>query len=337
MTHASDDRLAAHLWDPAAPPDDAVRLIEDRLAPLRFDPASAPLRTGIGGVRAARTARTPWMRRLAAAAAVLVVSGASLAAWRWSWPDGRAWPVSAAAAGVPDALAVGAPFVTAPSEAAVVQVARIGTMRVAGGTALTLRSTSSNRHRLVLEAGTVRVRVWAPPLSLAVHTPAGDVFDMGCEFDLTVSGGSSDVRVTSGWVQLENLSGESVVPAGASTVMREGQAPGVAVFDDASERFRTAVRRLEGAKEGAALNDVVGLARARDMLTLLQLVQRGVTGADRLVMRGFELAPPPDPADLPRVLDGDRAALDRWMHALPLPPLKSGWWRNWRDALPVTR
>lgn len=337
MTHASDDRLVAHLWDPAAPPDDAVRLIEERLAPLRFDPASAPLRPGIAGAPAARTPRAPWIRGLAAAAAILVVTGASLAAWRWSWPDGRAWPVSAAAAGVPGALAVGAPFVTGASEAALVQVARIGTMRVAGGTALTLRSTSSNRHRLVLEAGAVRVRVWAPPFSLAVHTPAGDVFDMGCEFDLTVTGTSSDVRVTSGWVQLENFSGESVVPAGASTVMREGQPPGVAVFDDAPDRFRTAVRRLDAREDEAALDDVVGLARARDMLTLLQLVQRGVTGADAIATRAFELAPPPDPEDLPRVLAGDRVALDRWMRALPLPPLKSGWWRNWRDALPVTR
>jgi hypothetical protein len=187
----------------------------------------------------------------------------------------------------------------------------------------------------VLEEGAVRVRVRAPPSSVAFHTPAGDVFDMGCEFDLTVDSGTSHVRVTSGWVQLENFFGESVVPAGASSSMQEGRRPGVAVFDDAPEAFRSAVRRLED--DGGPVETIVGLARPRDVLTLLQLVHRASVGWEQLARRAFELAPPPDSADLERVIAGDRAALDRWMDALPLPAPKTGWWWNWRDALPITR
>lgn len=334
MTHSTDDRLDDYLWDPSAAPDDSVRRIEALFAGARFDPASKPLPRLDSPRSARRTSRTRWLRGLAAAAVLLIVAGLSLAAWRWTWPDGRAWTVAAATPGTPAALAVNAPFRTPASEPALVRVARIGTMRVAGGTALTLRSTDSNRHRLVLEEGTVRVRVWAPPFSVAFHTPAGDVFDMGCEFDLSVEGGSSHVRVASGWVQLENFHGESVVPAGASTTMREGRQPGVAIFDDAGGGFREAVRRLEGGDLAAAAT-VVDRARARDVLTLLQLVQRDSAGSDRLAARAFELAPPPDPADLQRVLADDRTALDRWMRSLPLPSLKSGWWWNWRDALPM--
>ena len=335
MTHSTDDRLDAYLWDPAAPPDEEVRGIEARLAPARFDPASKPLPYPTVPRATERTTGTRWLRGLAAAAAILIVAGAALAAWRWTWPDGRAWTVAAAPASTPDALAVGAPFATPASEPALVRIARIGTMRVEGGTALTLRSTSSNRHRLVLEHGAVRVRVWAPPFSVAFHTPAGDVFDMGCEFDLTVDSGSSHVRVTSGWVQLENFFGESVVPAGASTSMQESRRPGVAVFDDAADGFREAVRRLEHGE--GQVETIVRLARPRDVLTLLQLVQRGAVGSDRLAMRAFALAPPPDPADLERAIAGDRAAFNRWMNSLPLPAPKSGWWWNWRDALPIAR
>ena len=337
MTHSPDHCLDAYLWDPSTPPDPSVRAIEAQLAGARFDPASTPLprETRVPRSAAQRTTGTRWLPGLAAAAAIFIVSGVALAAWRWTWPDGRAWTVAAAPASAPHALAVGTPFAAPESEPALIRIARIGTMRVDGGTALTLRSTRSNRHRLVLEEGAVRVRVWAPPFSVAFHTPAGDVFDLGCEFDLTVDSGSSHVRVTSGWVQLENVFGESVVPAGASSSMQQDRRPGVAVFDDAPEGFREAVRRLEDGD--GAIQTILDLARPRDVLTLLQLVQRDSLGSERLARRAFELAPPPDSDDFARVIAGDRAALDRWMNALPLPALKSGWWWNWRDALPIAR
>lgn len=337
MTHAPDVRLDAHLWDPAAPADPAVQRMEQQLAPVRFDPSSHPLRLEAAPPAVPRAAARPWLRGLAAAAAIVVVAGMSLAAWRWTWPDGRPWIVAEAPAGAPEALIVGTPFQTPSSGPALVRIARIGTMRVDGGSALTLRSTASNRHRLVLAQGTVRVRVWAPPFSVAFHTPAGNVFDLGCEFDLTVTSESSEVRVTSGWVQLENLSGEALVPAGASSAMQQGRRPGVAVFDDAPSPFREAVRRFEGRETLADLDDIVRHARPRDVLTLLQLIRRGSAGTDRLARRAFELSPPPDHADLHRVIERDRAALDRWMDSLPLPALKTGWWWNWRDALPISR
>lgn len=335
MTHPADDRLDTCLWDPTAPPDESVRRIELQLAPARFDPASKPLPHATARRASQRTTGRRWLRGLAAAAAVLIVAGAALAAWRWTWPEGRAWTVAAGAPSTPDALPVGTSFTAPESGTALVHIARIGTMRVDGGSILTLRSTRSNHHRVVLEEGAVRVRVWAPPFSVAFHTPAGDVFDMGCEFDLTVEGGSSHVRVTSGWVQLDNDFGESVVPAGASSTMQQDRRPGVAVFNDAPDGFLEAVRRLEDGDGPVEM--IAASARPRDVLTLLQLAQRDSVGAERFARRAFELAPPPDPADLERVIAGDRAALDRWMKSLPLPSPKSGWWRNWRDALPIAR
>jgi ferric-dicitrate binding protein FerR (iron transport regulator) len=200
---------------------------------------------------------------------------------------------------------------------------------------VTLRETRSNRHRLTLERGSVEVRVWAPPLSVVFQTPAGRVADVGCAFDLSVEGAITRVRVTSGWVQLNNPSGEVLIPAGSSSQMMVDRHPGSPVYDDAVAGFREAVRQLEANPEGTgeAADRVAELARPRDVLTLLSLVQRRIA-RDRLVERAAELWPPPDPETVSRVLQGDRQALWRWHDTLELPRVKTGWWRNWRDGLP---
>jgi ferric-dicitrate binding protein FerR (iron transport regulator) len=338
MKPHDDDRLDAYLWDPGAEPDETVRSLEASLAELRFDPEQAPLalppllkESAVPRRRAARK----WWLRLAYAPAALLIVGLAFAAWRWTWPAGRAWTVEALPTGVSDRLAVGGTLQPPPSEEALVRVARIGTLRLSGGSLLTLNATRSNRHRLTLEHGSVHVRVWAPPFSVVFDTPSGEVGDVGCEFDLDVDPSSSRVRVTSGWVQLENSFGEVLVPVGASSEMTAGRAPGVPVYDDAAPGFREAVRALEAGSgdSAAAVGRIVETARQRDVLTLLMLVHREVPGRDRLTLRAGELSPPPGDATVEKVLRGDRDALWRWYGKLPLPPTK-GWWLRWRDGLP---
>ncbi len=155
---------------------------------------------------------------------------------------------------------------------------------------------------------------------------------MGCEFELSVTRDASHVRVSSGWVQLDNLHGETLVPAGASSLMTEQRRPGVAVYDDALPGFREAVRAHESDPSDApAVERIVQLARTRDVLTLLQLARLRSPAIDRFVARAAELFPPPDPTDRARALSGDGIAIDRWKSALPLPPPKGSWLWNWRD------
>lgn len=337
MNHQPEERLDAYLWDPVAPADDSVVDIESRLISARFDPAAHPLprpHTSIDRSFAVRRGRRSWLRPLAWAAAVLIVAGAGFTAWRWTWPEGRAWNVTTAA-GSPDRLRVGGTLETDATGEARVQIARIGTMEIARGTTVTLRSTTSNRHRLVLEQGVVRVRVWAPPFSVTFRTPAGEVSDLGCEFELTVDQTTSAVRVTSGWVQLENLLGETLVPAGASSEMRTGTRPAVPVFDDAQPGFIEAVRaheRLPG--DNDPVNRIIALARPRDAYTLLQLIVRRSPAAARLAERAAALFPPPEGVDPARVAAGDVRGLDQWITAMPLPSPKGTWLWNWRDGLP---
>ena len=329
MTDRKDDKTLDYLWDPAAPEDPDVRAIEEQLKPLRFDASAHPLELS---PRSPQRQFTGIAWKFAAAAAILLVTGVGFSQWRFTWPSGRAWSVSGPSS-ASSQLAVGGTLEVPSSGQALVDVARIGTMRVDGGSRVTLRSTQGTRHRLRMETGQVRVRVWAPPASIAFQTPTGEVIDMGCEFDLQVEADVSRLRVRSGWVQMENTLGESLIPAGASGEMRRDLLPGAPVFDNAGPSFLAAVRQLERTGDAASLRTVLDSARTPDVLTLLILIARRTPGSDQLAARAAELSPPPRGVTVGQVVRGDRDAVWLWKDSLPLPPTKS-WLRNWKDALP---
>lgn len=340
-----DGQVDGYLWDPSEPPDRAVQAVEERLAPARFEAVRRPLNLPATILR-----RSPWLhgRLLALAAGVaLVAGGSAFSSWRFTWPAGAPWPVtlhaSAPASGeVASRLQLDRRFELDATTSARVEIARIGTMSVAPGSALVLSETRSSRHRVQLDRGAVSVRVWAPPGRFALQTPAGSVIDLGCIFDLSVdASGTTQVRVDTGWVQLANGWGESLVPAGASSTMAAAARPGVPVYDDAPPVFSENVRTLERASDDAtrvrAIEAIVATARPRDVITLLVLANVAPDATRRpLLTRAAWLFPPPPDVSVDAILAGERDQLWRWYGALDLPPAKS-WWLNWRDGLPRPR
>jgi len=344
MRTEDDPEIDDYLWNPSAPPARAVQIVEQRLAPARFESVRAPLNLPASSRRPRRL--DP--RLLALAAGLVLVAGASAFSWwRWSWPADAPWPVTiqagpSASGAVASRLGLDRRLELATDTSAHVQIARIGGMTVDPGSALVLTETRSRRHRVQLDRGTVHVRVWAPPARFALETPAGSVIDLGCIFDLSVDArGIARLRVDTGWVQLANGWGDSLVPAGASSVMAAASRPGVPLYDDAAPPFHAAVRTLEEDPDAAArtraIDAIVSTARIRDVLTLLVLANAAPAPAKRpLFDRAARLFPPPADVSVDAILAGDSLQLWRWCDALDLPPAKS-WWRNWRDAFPRPR
>jgi len=327
----SDRDLDAYLWDPRETPVADVADVEQSLRELRSDRVMRPLRRPS---RARRPYRIVMGSLAAAAALVLLASG--YMSWRNRWPAQQAWSVQSAAAATPRELQVGKPLHAASEEE--FNVARIGTMRVGAGTDLTLTSTTSNRHRITVDRGSINVSIWAPPRSLIVETPAGEVRDLGCQFRLVVDPDRlTHVTVLTGWVQLNNPFGETLVPAGASADLAVDHRPLVPVYDDSSTAFRAAVRRFEAAEPGAVeAAGILSTARRRDVLTLLLLSLRTEPPLRaELLQRAARLSPPPDGVSLTKAIDGGNDDVWRWYGSLPLPPPKTSWWRNWRDGLPT--
>ena len=338
MSPEDDRHIDPYLWDPAAPPSREVEDVERRLAPLRFDAARHPLR--LPDARAARVPRMWTAFALAAASiAVAVLGTAVFWSWRGSWAPGAPWPMVIDSTAT--VLRPNTPVQVSGPSAARIDVAHIGTIRAAPGTALTLAETSATRHRVVLDKGSVTVRIWAPPGRFAFRTPSGSVIDLGCVFDLSVDpDGTSRVRVETGWVELSNGWGESLVPAGAAALMTTERRPGVAVFGESSTVFASAVRTYETAADAArdgALTELLRTARTRDVYTLLMLATRAPASLQRpLLARAAVLVPPPPDVTVDAIAAGNREMMWRWANRLDLPPVK-GWWRNWRDALPWRR
>jgi hypothetical protein len=273
----------------------------------------------------------------------VLVGTAAAALWWWreSWPAGQAWPVSmdaSASQQISAPLALGHPLLMDARTSAEIAIARIGEMRIAPDSQITLTETTSKRHRVNLDRGSISVRVWAPPARFGVRTPAGNVIDLGCVFDLNVDRtGLTRLDVQTGWVQLENGWGESLIPAGASATMAAATRPSVPVYRDADSRFSTRIQEFERAGDDAARLSLVpaiaASARPRDVITLLMLANQSSSDVKRdLLTRAAALSPPPSEVTIDQILS-DRSRLWIWYDALDLPPAKS-WWRNWRDAFP---
>src|SRR5690606_11045040 len=143
------------------PADADVAAVEEALRGLRFDPTRAPLRLE------RRPRRTPrFVAALAAAAALLLAAGTGFWVWRLQWPTGRAWELQAVDA---SQVEVGRPITLPVEQPALARVARIGSMRIAGGSSFELRATQATRHRLRLYDGQLHLRVFAPPLSVVIE------------------------------------------------------------------------------------------------------------------------------------------------------------------------
>jgi len=321
-----------YLFDGSGEPDPEIVRLELLLGRYR-----SPV-TRLRGY--AVTRRRRW---LAIAATLVLVVGASLLAFslRLRWGSDASWDIlhvdgMATLDGRPiDAraqLAVGKELRTGANSHVTARIARVGTVEIGPDSRVVLVDTGK-RHRMRLVRGTLSARLWAPPFTFAVRTPAGLASDIGCAFALRYDEGAGEVRVTSGWVDFDGDTRSSMIPAGAVAELRDAIGPGTPFYDDATPAFRAALHAFDFAGDRTALPRVVAAARPRDAMTLLHLLERA-RAEDRAML--FDaltaLAPPPAGVTRAGVLDRDLHMLDMWRRSLGLGGVKR-WWIHWRDAL----
>src|SRR5690606_2184208 len=194
------------------------------------------------------------------------------------------------------------------------------------------------RHRSELRHGTLWARVWAPPGAFGVSTPAGDVFDLGCEFLLRADGdGSGSLTVRSGWVQVDNRWREVLVPQGARVDFGQGGRPGTPYDLGASDGFVSALRALDARgtdadPAGVAMQALLAESRAQDAISLVSLLHAHPALAEGPLFDRLQAIMPTD-ALVTRAALRERGAhaLSPWWDALPYPRMKR-WWMQWPDA-----
>jgi hypothetical protein len=331
-----------YLWDRSGLPDPDVMRLERVLGTLRdVDRRARPLVFPIA-VPARRPAMASIMMVAALAAAVI---GLIAVSWRGAsaplpglevtriegTPTVESHPVTDRLE-----LRAGGWLETNGQARASIDIASIGRVEVEPGTRLGLVSTRPGQHRLQLARGTMHALIWAPPGQFAVETPSSIAVDLGCAYTLTVDeDGVGHIRVTTGWVGFEWRGRESFIPAGAVGLTRPALGPGTPYFEDTSAAFHAALEVLDlqagtAAERSAALDRILGEARAKDTVTLWHLLSRvDRSERGRVFHRLAQFVPPPSGVTRDGVLAGQKQMLDDWWDTLGLGA--ANWWRVWKQ------
>jgi FecR protein len=344
-----------YLWDGTGEPDPEIQKMEGALGKLRHNrpaPQFPELAKNSVPLPRRRIWQFQWPRFAVAAAALLIITGASLV-----WLKSRsqvidpqtAWDVTRVE-GAPQVgrhkieaaqrtgkLGQGQVLETDKASRAVMRFEATGEIEVEPGTRVRLVKSSSGIKRLSLERGTIRATIWAPPGEFVVDTPSAVAVDLGCVYTLHVDdSGNGLLRTTLGWVGFKLGDRESFIPAGAVCATRKNTGPGIPYFEDASESLRSALSTLDRPASSAedhafALHVVLAQSRQHDAITLWHLLSR-VSGRDRELVYGrlAEMVPAPAGVSREGVLRLDRGMLDLWWNELGFDDISV--WRHWERS-----
>jgi hypothetical protein len=348
-----DGRMHDHndyLWDRSGLVDLEVARLERLLRGHAH--ADAPRRARVD-VLVKPVAHSRHRRRTVvfAAAAVLAVCAIGTRAWfqqRLQWDAGEPWQVIAQRGDVridgraqqARALAPGRTLETGADAMTRLRAAGIGEVAIGQGSRLRLVETRTGRHRVRLEQGSLWARVWAPPGQFGVGVTGAEVTDLGCEFLLKVdAAGNGSLSVLSGWVQVDNLRREVLVPQGARVLVKGDGAAGTPHAFSASPAFIDALGAIDARDgdvdpDGQEIRRLLAASRPQDAISLLVLLRDYPQLAEGpMFERLVRLLP--TPAATRDAWNSDRmAVLNAWWNALPYPRVKR-WWTQWPDALPT--
>lgn len=327
------------LWDPRQSADGDLQRLQHLLAPYSARSRGLCTAPPVAAPRVQHARR--WQRALLAAAAALVASIAlgGYLGWRFDWPAGQAWTVRGDV-DAPTQIAPGEWLRSSSGQALDIDVARIGRIVLSADSSVRLLETRRGFHRLRLEHGHMRARIWAPPGWFGISSGDAELIDLGCDFDIWKrADGSGRVLVRTGWIAYDIGADQILVPAGYQMQFEADRAY-TPLRPDADPAFRksllaldTALRQygpdsIEAQSSSARLAE---FADERDAFSLLSLLTRypalARTSLYPRLMQSQRLAASDSHRDA--WMAGDIGAINQAWSTLPRQP--KAWWWNWAD------
>jgi hypothetical protein len=354
MTKESELLKNDYLWDGSGEADATIVKLEQALGQFRH---TEQVPDWPESLVAAPESNKPfqgaslWFQFAAAAASALIIFSiwnglrlpgemtASGVGWGVQQVAGapRVGTHSIARPGEKGTLRIGQTLETDGESRASITVTAVGQVDIDPRTRLRLTESRTSRTRLELDRGTIHAMIWAPPGEFLVDTPSALAVDLGCAYTLQVDdSGAGLLRTTLGWVGFRLNGRDAFIPAGTVGETRPGIGPGTPYFEDASEKFRAALRQFDFAKLGdeersAQLAIVLAEARKADALTVWHLLSR-VRVADRGRVFDALNASVPAPSGVTRegIVRGEPAMLDAWWNELGYDDIAV--WRKWEKT-----
>lgn len=338
-----------YLWDRTGPVDLEVARLERLLRGHAHADVARRARVASPPKPVVRVRRRGW-RIVFAAAAMLAVCAIGVSAWfqhRLHWEAGEPWRVLAQQGDVridgrsqqASTLTLDGTLETGANAMTRLSAAGIGEVAVGAGSRVRLLETRTGRHRVQLEQGSLWARVWAPPGQFGVGVAGADVIDLGCEFLLKVDAdGNGTLSVLSGWVQVDNLRREVLVPQGTRVRVNGDGAAGTPHAFSASQSFVAALEAID-ARNGAVdangeeVHRLIAGSRQQDAISLLVLLRDSPQLAEGPMFERLAILLPTPLATRDAWRADRMAVLNTWWDALPYPRVKR-WWTQWPDALP---
>ncbi len=343
-----------YLWDKSGDPDPAVQHLENILGTLRY--AGGP--PDFSSIEAEKESESRSMRHWFFIGHRRLIGAMAMAALTlgiaviWSTRHSRPYYEVVSMSGNPRVgsrliggvgrLGEGQWLETDGSSRARIKVGDIGRVEIEPNTRVGVISVTGAEHSMSLQRGKMHALIWAPPGHFSVNTPSAQAVDLGCAYTLEVDArGAGLLRVTTGWVAFEWHGREAFVPAGAMCSTRPGVGPGTPIQEDASQKFRAALTRLDfeslnGDERRNELATLLDESRPKDALTLWHLLVRGsAVERGEVYDRLAALIPPPSGVGREAVLTHDQRALDAWWNELGLGD--TDWWRLWKRPWPNAR
>lgn len=264
----SDDETDEYLWEKRGPVDPELARLETLLGRYRLErePFAAP-----------EPARRFTPRRVIGLAAGLAAAGILF----WAFGGLRSSGYRVIGVEGRELVRAGERFSTGAGAGARLEIGWLGHVDVEPNSRVAVEDCGKDAHRLFLERGSVKAKIWAQPRLFQIGTPAGNSIDLGCAYELDVADdGISRLRVTTGQVAFEFQGREIYVPAGWTCTSDPQRGPGAPVNDEASAEYRAALEAVEFAADP----DPALVARVLDVghegtLTLWHLMTSARTAA----------------------------------------------------------
>jgi hypothetical protein len=220
-------------------------------------------------------------------------------------------------------LHVGQWLVTDHTSRAKVSVGEIGEVSVEPNSRVRLVDTSATDHRIELARGSMSAFIWAPPRLFFVNTPSATAVDLGCAYTLAVDdAGNGELRVTSGYVALEEGDREAIIPRDFMCYTRRGAGPGTPFAVGAPDPLKSALQKFDfpaRASSGRSVSEILTHARPEDAVTLWHLLARAPSTQRAAVYDALAAHHAP-PASVTRagILAGDITMRHAWAADLGL-------------------